>query len=137
MRKAPVDTVQIEVSRRLFRAMHYRPLNLLVCGLTGVSVSFCPYFLYRFGEERVPFLDWRVFTCFAVTYLVPLVYMRVGAPGPRTGMETLEEPRGRSQRRERRSPGVNRELLNKELDRTAHGCRSARLVSGAAGECRR
>ena len=80
MRKAPVDTVRIEVSRRLFRAMHYRPLNLLVCGLTGVSVSFCPYFLYRFGEERVPFLDWRVLTCFAVTYLVPLVYMRVGAP---------------------------------------------------------
>jgi len=72
MWKAPVDTVQIDVPRRLFRAMHYRPLNLLVAGLTGVSVSFCPYFLYHFGEERVPFLDWRVITCFAVTYLVPL-----------------------------------------------------------------
>jgi hypothetical protein len=80
MWKTPVDRIQIEVPRRLFRAMHYRPLNLLVGGLTGVSVSFCPYFLYQFGEERVPFLDWRVLTCFAVTFLVPLVYIGVGAP---------------------------------------------------------
>ncbi len=80
MWKGPVDTVQIDVPRRLFRAMHFRPLHLLVSALTGVSVTFCPLLLYSFGKDQIAFGDWRVLTCLAVTCLVPLVYMRFGAP---------------------------------------------------------
>jgi hypothetical protein len=80
MLNAQVDSVQIEVPRRLFRAMHWRPLNLLVSALTGVSVSFCPLFLYELGSAKVSFWDWRVLGNFAVIVLVPGVYMRFGAP---------------------------------------------------------
>ncbi len=80
MWNAPVDTVQIDVPHWLFRVMHWRPLNLLVCALTGVSVSFCPLFLYELGSARVSFSDWRVLANFAVIVLVPGVYMSLGAP---------------------------------------------------------
>jgi hypothetical protein len=80
MFNAQVDTVQIEVPRKLFRAMHLRPLNLLVSALTGVSVSFCPLFLYQLGGAKVSFWDWRVLANFAVIFLVPGVYMSFGAP---------------------------------------------------------
>ena len=80
MWNAQVDTVQIEVPRKLFRAMHWRPLNLLVVALTGISVSFCPLALYEFGSAEVSFWDWRVLANFAVIILVPGVYMSLGAP---------------------------------------------------------
>jgi hypothetical protein len=80
MLNAQVDTVQIEVPRKLFRAMHSRPLNLLVSALTGVSVSFCPLFLYELGRDKVSLWDWRVLANFAVIVLVPGVYMSFGAP---------------------------------------------------------
>ena len=80
MLNTQVDTVQIEVPRKLFRAMHSRPLNLLVTGLTGVSVSFCPLALYELGSAKVSFWDWRVLANFAVIILVPGVYMSFGAP---------------------------------------------------------
>ena len=80
MWNAQVDTVQIEVPRKLFRAMHWRPLNLLVVALTGVSVSFCPLSLYELGSARVSFWDLRVLANFAVIVLVPGVYMSLGAP---------------------------------------------------------
>ncbi len=80
MWNAQVDTVQIEVPRKLFRAMHWRPLNLLVVALTGLSVSFCPLALYEFGSAKVSFWDWRVLANFTVIILVPGVYMSLGAP---------------------------------------------------------
>src|SRR5262245_58479203 len=80
MWNAQVDTVQIDVPRKLFRAMHWRPLNLLVVALTGVSVSFCPLSLYELGRANVSFWDWRVLANFAVIVLVPGVYMSLGAP---------------------------------------------------------
>ena len=80
MWNAAVDTVQIEVPRWLFRAMQWRPVNLSVAALTGVSVSFCPLSLYELGTARVPFWDWRVLTNFAVIVLVPGIYMSFGAP---------------------------------------------------------
>jgi hypothetical protein len=80
MWNVPVDTVQIEVPRWLFRAMQWRPLNLFVAALTGVSVSFCPLSLYELGTARVPFLGWRVLSNFAVILLVSFVYVSFGAP---------------------------------------------------------
>ena len=80
MWNTPVDTVQIEVPRRLFRAMHWRPLGLLVAAFTGVSVSFCPLFLYWLGRRGFDITDWRVLTNFAVICLVGMVYIRFGAP---------------------------------------------------------
>ncbi len=80
MWNAPADTVQIEVPHRLFWAMHWRPLNLLVAAFTGVSVSFCPLFLYQLGFARVPLWDWRVLTNVAVIFLVPGVYINFEAP---------------------------------------------------------
>jgi len=74
------ETVQVEVPRRLFRAIRWRPLGLLVAALTGVSVSFCPLFLYWFGRWGYAITDWRVLTNFAVMYLVGGVYISLGAP---------------------------------------------------------
>ncbi len=74
------ETVQVEVPRSLFRAMHWRPLGLLVAALTGVSISFCPLFLYWFGRWGFEITDWRVLTNFALIYLVGSVYISFGAP---------------------------------------------------------
>jgi hypothetical protein len=49
--------------------------------LTGVAVSFAPLFLYWCGQGK-PFHDdeWFVMPlCFAVIFLVPLVYFRLGS----------------------------------------------------------
>jgi len=80
MLKGPVETIQINVSRRLFRAMQFRPLALLVGALTGVSVTLSPAYLFMLGRDGASFGDWRVLTCLMVTYLIPLVYMRFGGP---------------------------------------------------------
>ena len=56
------------------------PVFSVVSALSGVSVSFAPYFLYLSGQGKfyhghegsiVPL-------CFAITFLVPFVYMRIG-----------------------------------------------------------
>jgi hypothetical protein len=56
------------------------PLYFIVSGLVGVSVTFAPLFLYWSGKgtfypghER-----FVVPLCFAVIYLVPFFYFRVG-----------------------------------------------------------
>jgi hypothetical protein len=100
MWNAPVDTVQIEVPHRLFRAMHWRPLALLVAAFTGVSVSFCPLFLYWLGRSGVAITDWRVLTTFAVICLVGTVYISFGAPVLNVAMtrpkDSMSGGRGRS-----------------------------------------
>ncbi len=80
MWNAPRETIQIDVPRRLFRAVQRRPLGLLVAAFTGVSITFCPLFLYWFGKWGFDITDWRVITNFAVIYLVGNLYMSFGAP---------------------------------------------------------
>ncbi len=80
MWNAPVETVQIEVPRRLFRAMRRRPLGLLVAAFTGVSITFCPLFLYWLGRWGFDITDWRVLANFALIYVLGTVYVRLGTP---------------------------------------------------------
>ena len=55
------------------------PAFIVVSALSGVSVSFAPYFLYLSGQGKFYHGHGLVVPlCFAVTYLVPLVYMRIG-----------------------------------------------------------
>ncbi len=51
-----------------------------IAALTGVSISSCPLLLYQYGKEGVELRDWRVLTCFAVTYLVPSVFLKIASP---------------------------------------------------------
>ena len=53
----------------------------MVSALSGVSVSFAPYFLYLSGQGKFyRGHEWFiVLLCFAVTFLVPLVYTRIGS----------------------------------------------------------
>ena len=53
-------------------------LFFTIAALTGVSVTFFPLFLYQLGREGVGWSDWRLWTCFCVTYLVPMFYIRIG-----------------------------------------------------------
>jgi hypothetical protein len=57
------------------------PVFIVVSALSGVSVSFAPYFLYLSGQGKFYHgYEWLVVPlCFAVTCLVPLVYMRIGS----------------------------------------------------------
>jgi hypothetical protein len=57
------------------------PAFTVVSALSGVSVSFAPYFLYLSGQGRFYHGSERfvVPLCFAVIYLVPLVYIRIGS----------------------------------------------------------
>ncbi len=72
--------VTVEVPADAYRLAQNPVLYFTVAALTGVSVSFSPFFLYQFGREGVGWSDWRVWACFAVTFLVPMFYARLGAP---------------------------------------------------------
>jgi YHS domain-containing protein len=72
--------VPVDVPRWLFRALHRRSFSLVVSSLTGVSITFCPLFLYQLGHDRLPITDWRIVGCFLVTYLEPMVYIQLAAP---------------------------------------------------------
>ncbi len=85
-------TIQIEVPLRLFRAVQWRPLGLLVAAFTGVSITFCPLFLYWFGRWGFDITDWRVITNFAVIYLVGTLYMSFGAPVLNLAMKRPGDP---------------------------------------------
>jgi hypothetical protein len=80
MLKGPVETVQVDVSSWLLRAMRFRPLSLVVGSLTGVSITFSPFWLFMLGRGGASLGDWRVLCCFMVTYLVPMVYIGFGGP---------------------------------------------------------
>ena len=92
MTNGSVERIQVDVSRRLFRAMQFRPLALLVGALTGVSITFSPALLFYLGSQGAPFLDWRVIACFAVTYLVPLVYVRFGGAVLQVAWKRRDDP---------------------------------------------
>ncbi len=70
------DKVMIEVDAKWVRRIN-SPWYWAVSTLTGVSITFAPLFLYRYGQDGGA--TWKVATCFALIYLVPLFYIRLGA----------------------------------------------------------
>ncbi len=64
------------------------PLYWVVAALTGVSITFCPLFLYQFGRAGADFTDWRVLGCFAIGYFVPMVHFGLASPV----MKQLRQP---------------------------------------------
>jgi hypothetical protein len=56
------------------------PVFIVVSALTGISVSFAPYFLYLSGQGKFYHgHEWFVVPlCFGVILLVPLAYFRLG-----------------------------------------------------------
>jgi len=79
-RSGPKVLIEVQVGAASYRAVQSPPVFWAVCALTGVSVSVAPLSLFMFGHQGVSGSDWRVLACFLVTYLVPLVYMRLGSP---------------------------------------------------------
>ena len=75
-----MDKVKIELDRKWVRRVR-SPMIWIVSSLTGVSISFAPWFLYLSGAGRFhPEASWAIVPlCFAVIYLVPLFYFRLGA----------------------------------------------------------
>lgn len=55
------------------------PLMLIVCALTGVSITFAPFFLFQLGQAKSEIWNPLVLLCFAVIYLVPGFYMKLAA----------------------------------------------------------
>ena len=78
-------TVELEpLWTRLIRS----PAFFVIAALTGVSITFCPLFLFRFGQDGIAITDWRVLTCFAIGYLVPIVHFRLAG----AVMRALRQP---------------------------------------------
>jgi hypothetical protein len=78
---APGIDVTVRVPTWLYRAaqrpLFYAPVSLL----TGVSVTFCPLYLFLLGGGSVDRLsDWRVIACLLIAYIVPLLYMMMAGP---------------------------------------------------------
>lgn len=71
--------VQIAIPRRLLRLLQFRPFGLLAGTLVAGSITASPMLLFKFGQEKASILDWRVIACFAVTFFVPLVYVKLGS----------------------------------------------------------
>jgi len=73
-------TVTVEIDSSWVKFVR-SPAFTVVSALSGVSISFAPYFLYLSGQGRFyPGSEWLIVPfCFAVIYLVPLVYIRIGS----------------------------------------------------------
>jgi hypothetical protein len=74
-----MNTITIDVDSRLVRIVR-SPAFSVVASLRGVCVSFAPAFLYWSGQGKF-FHGYERFivpACFAVIFLVPLVYFRLG-----------------------------------------------------------
>jgi hypothetical protein len=76
----PVKTVAVtaDVPGDAYWVAQNSVLFFTIATLTGVSVTFSPLLLYQLGREGVGWSDWRLWTCFCVTYLVPMFYVRIG-----------------------------------------------------------
>ncbi len=72
-------TVNIAIDSRWVKIIR-SPVYKVVAGLTGVSVTFAPAFLYWSGKGKFfPGYEWLVVpACFAVIYLVPAFYFLLG-----------------------------------------------------------
>jgi hypothetical protein len=73
-------TVSVEIDPRWAKIVR-SPLYVIVSGLTGVSVTFAPLFLYWSGKGKFfPGYEWLVVpTCFVVIYLVSSFYFVLGS----------------------------------------------------------
>ena len=72
-------TVNVEIDSGWVQFVR-SPGFMVVSALSGVSVTFAPYFLYLSGQGKF-FHGHELLVvplCFAVSCLVPLVYMRIG-----------------------------------------------------------
>ena len=78
MHQAGSETFEVAYSAWLVRLCRSPLVVYTVGGLTGVSITCCPYFLYVLGREGASFTDWRVMLCAAVAYFIPFVYIRLG-----------------------------------------------------------
>jgi hypothetical protein len=74
-----MSTVVVEIDPRWVKFVR-SPVFTLVSALTGVSVTFAPYYLYRSarGEFYPGYERFTVPLCFALIYLVGFVYIRLG-----------------------------------------------------------
>jgi hypothetical protein len=72
-------TVTVDIDSKWVRFIR-SPLYVVISSLAGVSVSFAPLFLYWSGQGKFFAGYERVIVpiCFAVIYLVPFVYIRLG-----------------------------------------------------------
>jgi hypothetical protein len=72
-------TVTVEIDSKLVKLIR-SPIYGIASALTGVSISFAPLFIYWSGKGRFfPGYEWLVVPlCFAIIYLVPLFYFRLG-----------------------------------------------------------
>ena len=73
-------TVTVEIDSGWVKFVR-SPAFTVVSALSGVSVSFAPYFLSLSGQGRFYYgSEWLIVPlCFAVIYLVPLVYISIGS----------------------------------------------------------
>ena len=73
-------TVTVEIDSSWVKFVR-SPAFIVVSELSGVSISFAPYFLYLSGQGRFYHGRERLIVplCFAVIYLVPFVYFRLGS----------------------------------------------------------
>jgi hypothetical protein len=73
--------VSVEIDPRWVKLTR-SPLCHVVSALAGVAISFAPLFLYWAGQGKFyPAYEWLVVPlCFAIIYLVPLFYFRLGFP---------------------------------------------------------
>jgi hypothetical protein len=103
-----VKTVEIavEVPADAYRLAQNPVLYFTIAGLTGVSVTFSPLFLYEFGREGVGWSDWRLWACFGVTFLVPMFYARLGAAVAAHAWRNRHRAEGVSARSETNGPNA-------------------------------
>ena len=73
------EKITVELDSKWERRVN-SPLFWAVSALTGISITYAPFYLYRAGQDGLSESSgWLVPTCFAVIYLVPLFYIRLGA----------------------------------------------------------
>ena len=72
------ETIEVRAPRFWFRAVRPAPVKYSLAVLTGVSISFAPLFLYFLGSSGTRMFDWRVLTCLAVAWVIPMTFMRFG-----------------------------------------------------------
>jgi hypothetical protein len=69
-------SMRIELSEGWLKFLR-SPVMVFITALTCLSLTFAPLGLFRLGKAGADYRDPRVFACFAVIFLVPLVYVRL------------------------------------------------------------
>lgn len=76
--KRKVVRITVDAPEFSYRLAQHPAVRWPTAALTGVSVTFCPMFLFMLGREGALWTDWSVITCAVVAYLVPLFFMSLG-----------------------------------------------------------